>query len=178
LIESDFKREHQRAFRERVMNDRNVSFFNNSDELGRLVSQSIHNVQTETKGQMALSAGKKSGKTWLLFPFLTCQMGFDSGISVSNVSADPIRTVCQVGGAKIYFYGVNAPATLQTSDILPGQIFTTSLSTCAPNFQGYVIVECGFRPARGFGIVTDLGMRNVATGYLAEVIRESNEQES
>jgi hypothetical protein len=37
-----------------------------------------------------------------------------------------------------------------------------------------VIAECNFSPARGFAMITDVGARNIASGYLAEVMEESN----
>jgi hypothetical protein len=64
---------------------------------------------------------------------------------------------------------------LQTTPILPGQTFTTVISSCAAGFQGYVIIECHFFPARGYGYLIGKHKENfTAPGYLAEVIRRDN----
>jgi hypothetical protein len=64
---------------------------------------------------------------------------------------------------------------LQTTPILPGQTFTTVISSCAAGFQGYVIIECHFFPAHGYGYLIGKHKENfTAPGYLAEVIRRDN----
>src|SRR5260370_36275231 len=42
--------------------------------------------------------------TSLLFPYVSNQQGFDTGIAVSNVSAGPLGTAPQAGAIKLYFY--------------------------------------------------------------------------
>jgi hypothetical protein len=109
FIESDVQRERQRTFRKRVKQDRHVAFFNDGDELGRQVLQAIHN----SKSALArnLSIGKSSTrKTWLRYSFVTNQAGYDTGVSVSNVSLDPLGSESSVGAITIWFYGGYAPA--------------------------------------------------------------------
>jgi len=49
-------------------------------------------------------------------------------------------------------------------------VYSTLASVVAPGFLGYVIARCAFSPARGFAMMSELGICNFATGYLAEVI--------
>ena len=108
--------------------------------------------------------------TSLLFPFVSNQQGFDTGMVISNVSANPLGTPPQAGSVALYFYGENAPEIVRTGRVGAGQTHTTLASSVAPGFVGYVVARCAFSPARGYAIISDLGMRNVATGYLAEII--------
>ena len=55
--------------------------------------------------QSATTFTINSCKTNLLFPFLTNQAGFDSGIVISNTSLDPFSTVPQRGPCTLYYYG-------------------------------------------------------------------------
>jgi hypothetical protein len=50
-------------------------------------------------------------QTNLLFPFVTNQAGFDTGIAISNTSKDPFGTATQAGVCSLYYYGdVNGTA--------------------------------------------------------------------
>jgi len=40
----------------------------------------------------------------------------------------------------------------------------------SPGYTGYVIAICNFQYAHGFAFVSDLGARNLAMGYLADVL--------
>lgn len=83
---------------------------------------------------------EKWGKTWLLFPFITNKEGFDSAISIANISLDPFGTKPDTANAWLYFYGENAPAEhLKTGVIAPGTVYATPISVIAPGFQRYVI---------------------------------------
>jgi len=108
--------------------------------------------------------------TSLLFPVVSSQQGFDTSMIISNVSADPRGRAPQAGAITLYFYGENAPGICHSGVVPAGQVLSILASQVAPGFLGYVIARCAFSPARGFAIISDLGMRNVATGYLAEVI--------
>jgi hypothetical protein len=109
-------------------------------------------------------------RTVLLFPFVTNQAGFDTGIAISNTSTDPFGTTPQAGTCQLNFYGASAPAAITTGNIASGTSFTGLASTSAPGFQGYVIALCNFQYAHGFAFVSDLGARNLAMGYLALII--------
>jgi hypothetical protein len=187
LIESDSKRNQQRLFRERVTNDRQVAFFSSEDQLGGQVLQAIYNCRDYVRKEN--SPEVKSGesvsivaKTWLLFSFVTNQVGFDTGFSISNVSLSPVGTTPQAGDATLHFYGKSAdvsgaerprPRSLQISVIGAGVTFTSLMSVIAPGFQGYIVAECNFSPARGYAMITDIGAQKIGSGYLAEVINET-----
>ncbi|MBI3682395.1 MAG: hypothetical protein HY235_18605 [Acidobacteria bacterium] len=122
-------------------------------------------------------------RTNLLFPFLSNQAGFDSGIAISNTSADPFGTSPQSGNCTLNYYGGTtgggaAPsAQTTTSPLNGGQTMTASLSSggtngiaATPGFQGYVIAQCNFRYAHGFAFISDVGSQKLAEGYLALVM--------
>jgi hypothetical protein len=133
-------------------------------------------------------------QTTLLYPFVTGATGFDTGIAVANTTWDPTSgtnggTVNQVGSCKLYAYGVTVGAAgntpLQTTvpgcdslanpvagtncfPVVPaGQVQSVLASATLTNFQGYVIAVCNFQLAHGYAAVTDLGIRNLWSSYLA-----------
>jgi hypothetical protein len=108
--------------------------------------------------------------THLLFPFATNQVGFDTGIAISNTSQDPYGTSTQTGTCTINFFGAGAPAAVTTAAIAAGTTYASTVMSLAPNFQGYIIADCQFQYAHGFAFVTRVGATDVAMGYLALVI--------
>jgi hypothetical protein len=177
LREDDAKWRRQQDFRERVKNTRLVAFFSSEDELGRQVLQAVHNCESQLRASMDVASIGGQGKTWLLFPFVTNQVGYDTGIAIANVSMDPFGTQRQAGGVHLYFYGANAPASIAITPIAPGTLFASQMSALAANFQGYLIAECEFCPARGYAYISKLGGGD-PTGYLAEVIRTASVSQS
>jgi len=115
-------------------------------------------------------------RTNLLFPFVTNQLGFDTGLAIANTTQDPFGTSAQAGTCALNFYGANAPSAVTTSSIAGGTVYATLASTTAPNFQGYVIAVCNFQMGHGFAFVSDLGARNLAMGYLALVMPDPARQ--
>jgi len=111
-------------------------------------------------------------RTNLLFPYVTNQAGFDTGLAISNTSTDPFGTAAQSGSCTLFSYGANAPASIPTGNVASGTTYVTLASTAMPNFQGYIIAQCAFQFAHGFAFVSDFGARNLAMGYLALVIPE------
>jgi hypothetical protein len=110
-------------------------------------------------------------RTNLLYPYVTSQAGFDTGLAISNTSTDPFGTAAQAGPCTLYFYGTNAPASYTTpSSVASGTTWSNLATTLAPNFTGYVIALCNFQYAHGFAFISDVGARNLAMGYLALVI--------
>jgi len=126
--------------------------------------------------------------TNLLFPFVTNQAGFDTGIAISNTSRDPFAnqaTRLQAGTCTLNYYGGTsgggaAPAA-QTSNanVEAGAQLLFVLSSggnlgiaATPGFQGYIIAQCRFQYAHGFAFITDgpIGQARVAEGYLALVM--------
>ncbi len=123
--------------------------------------------------------------TTLLFPFVTNDSGFDTGIAISNTSDDWIGTDPQRGACTIHYIGLVSGGPNdkdeESSSILEGGeqlVFTVSgfgsdpLVTGNPGFQGFIIAECQFQFAHGFAFITD-GFGGpavqVAQGYLALV---------
>jgi hypothetical protein len=123
--------------------------------------------------------------TTLLFPFVTNQAGFDTGMAISNTSSDWLGTDPQTGACTIHYHGATtgggaAPPEQTSTPIAGGEqlIFTLSGGNNAqniagaPEFQGYVIAVCEFQYAHGFAFITDGfgGIPALAQGYLALVI--------
>jgi len=108
--------------------------------------------------------------TNLLFPFVTAQLGFDTGLAISNTSEDPFGTSTQAGTCTLNWYGANEIAATTTPTVDAGTSWTGLASSIAPNFQGYVIAQCRFQYAHGFAFVTKIGATDIAMGYLALII--------
>ena len=124
-------------------------------------------------------------QTALLYPYVINTNGFDTGLAVANTTQDPFGTSAQSGYCSIYWYGSAAPSTnpgflgnagYQTTTptssqlVAAGTIQAWGASVVAPGFSGYVIAVCNFQYAHGFAFVSDLGARNLAMGYLADII--------
>jgi hypothetical protein len=109
-------------------------------------------------------------QTLLLYPFVTNQAGFDTGLAIANTSSDPIGTGAQAGTCVMNFYGDTAPKPVNVASIATGTVYTTLASIAAPGFQGYMMALCNFQYAHGFAFISDLGARNLAMGYLALVV--------
>jgi hypothetical protein len=122
-------------------------------------------------------------RTNLLFPFVSNQAGFDTGVAIANTSSDPFGTAAQAGNCTLNYYGGTtgggaAPsAQTTTSTIAGGATAVFSLSSggtngiaATPGFQGYIIAVCNFRYAHGFAFVSDVGSQRLAHGYLALVM--------
>lgn len=125
--------------------------------------------------------------TRLLFPFVTNQAGFDTGLVITHGSLRALTgTVAeQAGSCDLHFYGVGGDGEdellVQHSTVIdPGEqlVFTFSGGNPARNiismdqFQGYLIADCGFPGARGYVFMSDGfgGIADLAMGYLAPVI--------
>ena len=119
--------------------------------------------------------------TNLLFPFVTNQAGFDTGIAIANTSLDPFGTATQKGACVINYYGGTtgggaAPAAATSPVVAAGTELIFLLSSggggvaATPGFQGYIIAQCAFQYAHGFAFISDLGSQKLAEGYLALVM--------
>ncbi|HXJ43263.1 MAG TPA: hypothetical protein VNH18_28540 [Bryobacteraceae bacterium] len=120
--------------------------------------------------------------TSLLFPFVTNQLGFDTGIAIANTSTDPFGAAgatAQAGTCSLNFYGAGAPspANVTTPNVPTGTVYTQVLSGVAAGFQGYIIAQCNFQYAHGFAFITDgVGVNGgLSQGYLAGVIPDVNQ---
>ncbi len=116
----------------------------------------------------------------LLFPFVTNQAGFDTGIALANTSQDPYGTAVQSGTIKYFYYGNTvgggpAPPPQTTSSNVPGgseNIFTLSNGgnfgiAATPGFQGYIIAIANFQYCHAFAFISDVGAQRLAEGYVA-----------
>jgi len=132
--------------------------------------------------------------TNLLWPYVTAQEGFDTGMAISNTSLDPFGTATQEGACAINYYGnvsggAPVPGAITTPAIPAGEQAVWLVSSGGsvsgpsvggsgfagvPGFQGYVIAQCAFQYAHGYAFVfsPDLSM---AQGYLALVMDEAAE---
>jgi len=123
--------------------------------------------------------------TNLLFPFVTNQAGFDTGIAIANTSADDKGTKAQAGTCTLYYFGSTtgggaAPPNATSAVVASGKTITWTLSAGnptasiagAPGFQGYIFAQCQFQFAHGFAFITDGfgGVPAIAEGYLALVV--------
>jgi len=114
--------------------------------------------------------------TNLLFPFITNQAGFDTGIALLNTTQDPFGTAAQAGTCALNFYGQNAPPQFVTPvipagvNLAPPGNWAFMASTIAPGFEGYMIAICNFQLAHGYAFVSDLGAQKLAHGYLALIL--------
>ncbi|HWB99540.1 MAG TPA: hypothetical protein VG672_22690, partial [Bryobacteraceae bacterium] len=107
------------------------------------------------------------------------QLGFDTGLAISNTSSDLLASggtksaaAAQSGTCTLNFFGNTAPAAVTTATINSGSTYAAAASTVAPGFQGYMIASCNFLYGHGFAyVVYNLTQNNgAAMGYLADVI--------
>jgi hypothetical protein len=115
-------------------------------------------------------------RTVLLYPYITNQAGFDTGLTIANVTQDPFSTGAQSGSCKLSYYGgttaapTTPPGPSDTGNIAAGTTWVNTVQAIAPNFQGYMFAVCNFQYAHGFAFISDVGARNLAMGYLAIVL--------
>ena len=97
--------------------------------------------------------------TTLLFPFVTNQLGYNTGLAITNTSEGS-------GSCTIEYSGPDAPDDMTTPEPGGEGQWVGLLSTMAAGFQGYITASCEFRDAYGFAFITD-GEPKLAQGYLA-----------
>ena len=115
----------------------------------------------------------------LLFPFVTNQAGFDTGLAIANTSLDPFGTPTQAGTVTLNYYGNTtgggaAPAAQTSQTLNAGNELVFTLSNggnlgiaATPGFQGYIIATMRFQYCHAFAFVSDLGAQRLAEGYVA-----------
>ena len=125
--------------------------------------------------------------TNLLYPWLVNVVGFDSGITIANTTADDAAlgagagAIAQNGTCVVTGWpaGVAGAPTvsLTTPPINAGMTFATVLSSANNpafnGFVGYAIAQCNFLNAHGFAFITDgfgTASPTQAQGYLALII--------
>ena len=103
--------------------------------------------------------------TTLLFPYVTNQQGYDTGLVITNASEGKGDCTIEYSGA--LSDGSDAPDDRKTAEpIAGGGQWVKLLSYIAAEFQGFLKVSCKFRDAHGFAFITD-GDATLAQGYLA-----------
>jgi len=142
-------------------------------------SSSVPNYVSGSSTATVNGAAFSACTTTLLFPFVTNQLGFDTGIAIANTSTDILKdnvsksqAAPQSGTCQLSFFGNTAPAAVTTPNVASGTDYAAAASTVAPGFQGYMIANCNFLYAHGFAyVVYNLTQNNgAAMGYLANVI--------
>jgi len=115
----------------------------------------------------------------LLFPFVTNQAGFDTGVALANTSLDPFGTGQQQGTVKLFYFGNTAgggaaPPPFTTQVVPAGQELIFNLSSggnfgvpAVPGFEGYIIAVANFQYCHAFAFISDVGAQKLAEGYLA-----------
>ena len=115
----------------------------------------------------------------LLFPFVTNQAGFNTGIALANTSVDPFGTTPQSGPVTINYYGNTvgggaAPPAFKTQTVPAGAELIFTLMDggnfgvpATPGFQGYIITVAQFQFCHAFAFISDIGAQKVAEGYVA-----------
>jgi hypothetical protein len=134
----------------------------------------------------------------ILFPFVSAQSGFDTGIAIANTSLDPggafgFGATPQQGAITFFYFGVGnngaAPPASQTSGVVPaGQVLTYVLSSGggaigtgangldnrANGFQGYIIAQASFQWCHAYAFISPLGggpvSSGVSEGYLGIIL--------
>jgi hypothetical protein len=111
-------------------------------------------------------------QTTLLYPFVSAEPGFDTGLAIANTSSDPFGTKTQSGTCTLNYFGSGAGTTPTTTTptIAAGTVYADEVSNLKPGFRGYVIAVCNFQLAHGYALFSDTGIRNWATGYVAQII--------
>ncbi len=117
----------------------------------------------------------------LLFPFVTNQFGFDTGVAIANTTADTLNGVTpQQGTVTLTYYGTTTgggaapPTAVTTSEVTSGTELVFTLSSggnygipATPGFEGYIVARANFQYCHGFAFISDAGAQKLAEGYLA-----------
>ena len=128
----------------------------------------------------------------LLFPFVTQQFGYDTGIAIANTSTDPFGAAQpQAGSVTFNYYGVvgtnslppAAQTTTASTPVATGTVLLYTLSSGnaafgldnrGANFTGYLITQAQFQYCHGFAFISALGAgptsNGISEGYLALVL--------
>jgi hypothetical protein len=129
----------------------------------------------------------------MLFPFVSNQLGFDTGIAIANTSLDTgtgLGAVPQQGVITINYYcgqtGCTSPPAQTTNAPLPaGQQLTFTLSggggygiAATPGFQGYIIAQAQFQWCHAFAYISAQGAlptsNGASMGYLGLIMDVPN----
>jgi len=114
---------------------------------------------------------------------VTNQLGYDTGVAISNTSLDPFGTAGQTGVVTLNYYCGQAgctspPAQTTTSTVPAGLQLTFTLSgggnygiAATPGFQGYIIASAQFQFCHAYAFISAQGALPTSaganTGYIA-----------
>jgi hypothetical protein len=128
-------------------------------------------------------------QTTLLFPYVANVLGYDSGIAISNTTARTDGTQPEAGVCTINYFqnpGV-APSSQTTNAVIPAGgtlAFTLNgggnygIDNRGTGFNGYIIAQCSFDDAHGFGYLSQFGNPYSGLSYLAVVLPNSTRIDS
>ena len=135
-----------------------VSFNPTSDNMGE---SDDNNLRYAASGVSNGVVEVQSCDVTLTFPFVTNQLGYDTGIAIANTTENS-------GSCAVKYYGSNAPASDSQMNVGGQAVMAFLVSGEAPSFQGYLKVACTFS-AEGFAFLTDGfgtgSSPNLAMGY-------------
>jgi len=95
--------------------------------------------------------------TNVFVPWAANTAGYDTGFAIANTTTDIFGTASQSGTCVYNFFGTNPPSggTFTTPAFGGGTVDTRILSTIAPGFFGYIIVQCNFQMGHGFEFIVN-----------------------
>lgn len=113
----------------------------------------------------------------ILFPYVTNQQGFDTGIVIANTSRDPFGTSIQTGRVTLFYYGngpsgAAAPASQTSTAYSGGQYMAFTLSGGGTNgidnraagFEGYIIAQAEFQYCHAVAYISAFGASATTPG--------------
>ncbi|MBX9602179.1 MAG: hypothetical protein K2X35_14300 [Bryobacteraceae bacterium] len=113
----------------------------------------------------------------ILFPYVTNQQGYDTGIVIVNTSRDPFGTPIQTGRVTLFYYGSGpggaaAPGSQTSTAISGGQYVAFTLSGGGTNgidnraagFEGYIIAQNEFQYCHAVAYISALGASATTPG--------------
>ena len=205
LAEPESTRLAQAQFRKSVEDVRQVAYFMTSGDLVTLVQAALLNERNSLLPEAGRSGHSQQATTSqnpiqdlidassipilsssrgprtpsrLIFPFVSNQASFDTGIAITNASAGPFCDKPQAGVCRITFFSSGPEKYPPQISVLvsPGEqmIFNLSMgnATCniapCPGFQGYLIAECDFEPCYGYAFLSSPTQGGLSSSYLAQ----------
>ncbi len=113
----------------------------------------------------------------ILFPYVTNQQGYDTGIVIANTSRDPFGTSIQTGRVTLFYYGngpsgAAAPASQTSTAFSGGQYMAFTLSGGGTNgidnraagFEGYIIAQAEFQYCHAVAYISAFGASATTPG--------------